>query len=379
MVPVKEDESVGIFTGRNFHFYRTGSWMWDMAVMLARYGLNVAKVDRLATGLMDKFVRIYQAQATDEPPAENLDQLLRLMCRNDTFHHLMARNGRDYLLKDCGLSEKVIDELVSAIVRAVYNQDVDEVSAFVAVASLVAVQSGLWQVSGGNNRVATRLLERAQVKLVVDTVTTVERLSDKERRRLHYVVRTASRGAGTFDAVVLAVPLQLAKIKWKGFSESFPTPSSGSYHQTFITFVRGSPRRTAVKLNPFGSSGEFPGSVLTPANSSIPFISLQRCSTSVSGQIVQGTPVWKIQSRRPLTTDELDHIFARRDRVVVKVFDAYPKYSTFKGLSHTSFVLDEKLFYTSAAEWATSAIEMSSIAGRNAAKLVVRELRNSSK
>lgn len=80
--------------------------------------------------------------------------------------------------------------------------------------------------------------------------------------------------------------------------------------------------------------------------------------------------LFKIFSRKPLTTSDLDRVFERYDASSVKekTWLAYPTFSPPE--KFTPFVLDKGLFYVNAIETGASAVEMLAIAAKNAALLV---------
>jgi len=84
-------------------------------------------------------------------------------------------------------------------------------------------------------------------------------------------------------------------------------------------------------------------------------------------------PVYKVFSRTPLSTEQLDLIFGDIQVVHVKDWYAYPHYdSVSKPLP--PFILHPGVYHLNAIEWAASAIEMSLIGGKNAALLVYNQL-----
>lgn len=77
--------------------------------------------------------------------------------------------------------------------------------------------------------------------------------------------------------------------------------------------------------------------------------------------------VWKIFSREVLTKEQLNLLFSSYDSVKVKKWLAYPHYSPPN--EFPAIILHDNIYYLNGIEWAASAMEMSSIAAKNAALL----------
>lgn len=69
----------------------------------------------------------------------------------EEFPKLSQTSTKDYFLS-MGLGERVIDELVEAVVTTNYNQDTD-IQSFVSLVSLAGASKDLWSVKGGNKGV----------------------------------------------------------------------------------------------------------------------------------------------------------------------------------------------------------------------------------
>ena len=99
-----------------------------------------------------------------------------------------------------------------------------------------------------------------------------------------------------------------------------------------------------------------------------PFSCIGIPRSTIHKEPAENESVWKIFSPEPLDNVTLDKLFRARQHVTVREFAAFPKYSSAPA-ELPSFVLDQAVFYTSLIEWAASAMDMSSISGRNAALL----------
>ena len=338
---------------------------------MARYGLNLVKIKLLVSDLLSRFDTIYDIQKRGVA-FRTVPELLQAMSGDHVFTTMTQANAAKYLSEEVGLSDVILEQFVSGAMRMNYNQNVDALNAFVAAVSLAGVEDGLWCVNEGNHRVCEGLLKLAKAQVKQQTVETVERVSTTDVP--HYRVTTANGQSSLFDFVVLSVPLELANIAFKEFPSTPPTLPMSNYQKVHVTFVKGHPSRGAVSLNPLTSDGQFPELVLTAKNDSIPFLTICQ-QLPIDASKVRGAPVWKIFSRQRMTNKLLNKLFLDREDVVRAEFMAYPRYSPPE--QFVPFVLDDRLFYNNAIERAASAMEMSAVAGMNAALLVKNALNDS--
>ena len=124
---------------------------------------------------------------------------------------------------------------------------------------------------------------------------------------------------------------------------------------------------------PFDRSFSIPDVILTTEHPSAPFSVLGLLEV-LDAQ--QGVGAYKIMSRTPVPAAVLDQLFVYRNDTEVRDWLAYPQYGHANAAwEDMPFVLDDHgLYYTSAIESAGSAIELSMVAGYNAAHLVAEFL-----
>ena len=77
-------------------------------------------------------------------------------------------------LKDIGINDRLIDELVSAAVRVNYGQMPATVHAFVGSVALAGMHGDLWSIDGGNYRVAEELVRRTESTFLQARVSSIE-------------------------------------------------------------------------------------------------------------------------------------------------------------------------------------------------------------
>lgn len=124
------DGIFSLYDGQDIVF-STSSSSWLTALkLLWRYGLSLVRMERATKSLLNKFGNIYSLQ--DQGEAFNsVPDMLQAMGGSDEFYRLTQISVRKYLLEQ-GLSELLIDELVTAVMRINYGQST-EVNALTGV------------------------------------------------------------------------------------------------------------------------------------------------------------------------------------------------------------------------------------------------------
>ena len=354
---------MGFFSGQSFRYLETGHPTEDKIKLFLRYGLSLERMQSVVSHMLKEFSSIYTIQEKGQA-FHTVEELLAAL--DEEFVNMTRVSGAEYLLsKD--ISARAINELVATISRVNYGQNTT-MSEFATAVSMAGGQDDLWSVQGGNKQVCEGLLKLANASVVYQAVKSVERISSGDA--VSYHITTTTGDTAEFDAVILAVPLQLANITFSGFPTPPQAPPGTRYQRTVATFVKGQPRGEYVGLGNL-SEAAFPDLVLTLENESLAFSCIGR-NDPVSGEPVRGDAVWKVFSRQPLSESDLDAMFVRRVETVVKDWLAYPHYSPPDRF--VPFALDDHFFHTNTIEWAASAMEMGAIAGHNAALLLSKSL-----
>jgi len=359
---------LAIYDGKEYVFIESNWEIFTYFKLFWRYGSNLLKLHWLIDELMQHFSRIYSIQ--NQGHAFNSVETL-LSAMNPAFVNMTQTTARK-TLKQQKFSADFIDEFVMAVTRVNYGQTPD-INAFVGTVALAGAESGLWSVKGGNKLVPQLLIQKANVNTISALVEKITLKGDtfnikydssngQELKNQESFNESDAKEVeeATYDLVIIATPLinELSDIKFEGFPKPIRN-FDGNYHHTVCTLVRGDINATSlhmtVKLD----------AVLT-TNETALFNSLSKIYP-VDSEQQPHDPVWKIFSQKPLTNEELDSMFLKRIETHVTDWLAYPHYTPPDTLG--SFILHPGLYYTSSIEWAASAMEMSAIAGRNAAIL----------
>ncbi|NXJ86409.1 PCYOX oxidase, partial [Trogon melanurus] len=362
----------GVYNGEEFVFEESSWYIINLLKLLWHYGLNPLRMYMWVEDILDKFMRIYRYQTHDYAFSSN-ERLLHALGGNDFT--LLLNQTIDEAMQKAGFSHKFLNEVVCPAMRVNYGQGVN-INAFVGAVSLAGVDSGLWAVKGGNKLVCTGLIYASKADVIPGTVLSIE---PKIRPRptgdpvkLYYVTYNTTSGltGEMYDIVVIAAPLgrKMANITFKNFDPpvpDFPNP----YHQTVATLVHG--RLNASFFGYRDPSAFHLGAILTTENPKL-FINSVGVVSPVGDASAESEPpsrsaVWKVFSKEPLTKEQLNLLFSSYDSVKAKQWLAYPRYGTPEKCPPV--VLHDNVYYLNGIERAASAMEMSSIAAKNAALL----------
>ena len=126
------DSTMGIYDGKEFLFKSTGYSILDKIKLFFRYGFGLLKMDSLTSETVKRFEKIYNLQ-DKEQSFETAFEFMNTL-GGDAFLNL-TKNSAKKILLERGISEKIIDELATAVTRCNYGQDM-HVNAFTGMFSL---------------------------------------------------------------------------------------------------------------------------------------------------------------------------------------------------------------------------------------------------
>ena len=311
----------GIFNGERFIYLETGPSIIDYLKLLWRYGFQPIKINWLVSDMLNQFDNIYKLQRENRA-FTSVPDMLAAMGGSD-MADLAQITLADYLLKK-GYTAEFINELVVGHTRLNYGQNAT-VSAFSGMVALAGMESGRWQVVGGNNQVCERLLSRSGVSVSYNTtVSHIAKGTSSSGNTVYtisYNVNGSSDGTMTqYDTVVLAAPLEKAGIEFTGFPV---TPKGiGTFQRTVATLVAGSVNTSHFQYT--GSPGDFPSIVLTMEVPNISFNCIGQQSTV--NQKLPNETVYKVFSRQLLSDQDISALFSHVNSTVLKNWLAYPHY-----------------------------------------------------
>ena len=376
------DAKLGIYDGSDFSYIDTGWPLLKYFKLLYRYGMKSFFIQSYVTSMLDKFTSIYEYQAygyTFETIPEFLTSL-------DPFFLNMTEMSAFMYLKNENFPSELTDELITGINRNTYGQDCS-LHGFVNMVSLCgSISDSLKSIQGGNKVLAEKMLQESQATLHNTPVTRVKEV--KEDANIFYVIDTQDSDPSLtqdnkFDFVIIAHPLELSGVQFELLRQKVIKSEDREFQITVGTFVQG-------RINPtfFGLEDltQVPDLILTTemVNPKVDFSTLQkvvpvdvvRPDEMLKYLVHDDNTMWRLWSRKPMLESDLDLMFLSRRTTVSKSWHAYPKYKP--GQSFPPVILEDKLIYINAIEWAASAMEMSLISAKNAALLIEENIRGRS-
>nr|XP_045009546.1 prenylcysteine oxidase 1 isoform X2 [Jaculus jaculus] len=363
---------VGIYNGQTLVFEESSWFIINMIKLVWRYGFQSLRMHMWVEDLLDKFMRIYRYQSHDYA-FSSVEKLLYAVGGVDyvgLLNHTLREN-----LQKAGFSEKFLNEMVAPIMRVNYGQSTD-LNAFVGAVSMTAADSNLWAVQGGNKVVCSRLLQASKGNLISGSVLSIEeKMKNKQTgnptKMYEVVYQMGSETHSDFyDIVFVATPLnpEMSTITFLNFNPPIEEFRE-QYQQLVTTFVKGELNSTLFSSR---AKDQFGLSTILITDNANMFINSLGIVSSVRkkenpASSPDGIHVWKTFSREVLTKEQISRLFLTYDYAVRKLWRSYPYYKPPQRCP--SIVLHDQLYYLNGIEFAASAMEMSAIAGYNAALL----------
>lgn len=376
----KPDTQMGLWNGSHFIFRTSASTPTTLLALFRRYGLSPLVMRRLVRRLLSQYDKLYPTRfhlSHLHPFASVQDLLIRapdLFPMSQISLHKLALQH---------FSPPFIFEMVSAIVRVNYGQDVARMNGLSGAVGMAGSGAELWGVEGGNERVIEGLLTQSKVDLRLNTTVRVVRRVDSSGSRGRYVLSTTTshtapdnpadtppagphdESAETVcDAVVLAAPYELSGLDVPSHMHK-RMDVGRQFQRTVATFVRGTVNQSLFGDNP-------PGTILTVDGVDNEGFTSMGCATANASA---SNSVWKIFSRETIPHDVLSKLFGTDVQVLASFpWLAYPQFSPPERFADFDVDNGGAFFYTAPIESAGSAMEMSALAGANAAALVRERL-----
>uniref|UniRef100_F1RL93 Prenylcysteine oxidase 1 like n=1 Tax=Sus scrofa TaxID=9823 RepID=F1RL93_PIG len=243
-----------IFNGESLVLEETDWYLLNLFRLWWHYGISFLRLQLWVEEVMEKFMRIYKYQAHGYA-FSGVEELLYSL-GEAAFINMSRRSVAESLLR-VGVSQRFIDDVVSAVLRASYGQSA-AMPAFAGAMSLAGAQGSLWSVEGGNKLVCSGLLKLTKANVIHATVTSVT-LQQTDGKPLYQVWYENEAGVGSdyYDIVVIATPLH---------------PDSGS-SITFGASTRPSPSPKALSSppwSPWSTATSTPPTSASPTPSSSP-------------------------------------------------------------------------------------------------------------
>lgn len=303
--------TLGLWDGSAFVFRTTGVSVIDSVKLLIRYGYSLVRMKAYVADLLKRFDKLYPTDIGYDAWL-GFPSVRDLLERTEGLYNLTQQR---FSVTTEDLFEKPLSrELVSAITRVNYGQDIAQMNSLSGSVALAGSGGGLWAVDGGNVGVVRLLFARSNATVELGTAVLAIDALDSQG----YSVRDARGRVSHCDAVVIAAPLELSNISLPHRARKASV--GRSFQKTVATFVYG-------KLNTATFGAHPPHAILTIALVDDVFTSIGTVpgSVNVSGD---GCAMFKVFSKAELSEDAIERLFAPGAQVRSKhVWFAYPQFS----------------------------------------------------
>jgi len=389
-----DDGTTGIWDGNRLVF-QSSPWSLVTAFrVLWRYGWGMFKLRRVVRATLDKFTQIYVLQNGTLSGSSSSNGLAfetpEALWEALGLFDLTQLSIRDYLAaQGVGAPDsKLVTEFVGSIQRVNYNSN-NDINALAGLVSLCPIVTGeVVSVKEGNAAMAVAMIQAAEARLVLNvTVRLVQIMggggegTKKSYRLLRedgqpVLVRHENENEeeeGDFNAVIIATPFAFSKLAVLGLDKQSVITDlpPKQFTDTHATFIQG-----RVRPGFFGPSTlqqhRIPSSVYVVENASVPISSL---SLHITLNATDGTGIYKLFSSALLEDSFVDSVFSSGwEELHHREWLAYPSYHPPEQMTPFLVQPGERICYVNALETAVSAMEISAIAARNCALLLVESL-----
>ena len=231
--------SFGLWDGDSFAFQSGRSKFTTSLKMLLRYGRSVLRLSATVKRRLSDFTQLYALQQHGHA-YERPEELWAAV----GLHNLTQTTIEQYLREE-GMSQKIIAELVAAVNKVNYNQD-NRLNALAGVVSLCPLVTGsTFTIQEGNAAIAQALGKVAHRVVLNAEIGSILLGRHPQTGARQYSLRLYNQTLlGSFDAVVLATPLELTNLtvaeKLTSFERAVPLQvPQRTYQATHTTWVRG--------------------------------------------------------------------------------------------------------------------------------------------
>lgn len=242
---IKERMNFGIWNGSEFVFRSNQQEFATSIRLLTKYKLSLAQVFILLRKVRRQVNRLYREELENHA---DIVELLESAGLDEWYKKSFLK-----VLIERGVSQKLIDEIVTPVTRIIYSQNAD-LGGFAGISSLIGVYSGkTYSLAEGNNTLPVHLAEASGAAIKLGQKVEVVEKTTKGNYKVY-----TEEGTTVFDSVVIATPIDLADITFDGLSMDAWEPQP--YRTVYRRVMRGSvdPNYFALK-NP----ADIPSIVLT--------------------------------------------------------------------------------------------------------------------
>jgi prenylcysteine oxidase/farnesylcysteine lyase len=346
--------TIGVWNGSKFIYKSSSTALVTNLKLLLRYRRSALNLLSLLKRAKREILSVYANNRLDThyTTCEALfESPFLLDCTRKTLEEVLKENG---------ISSKLIKEIIEPGTRYIYHQNID-IDGFAGVATLIASDgSPIYKIKNGNDQLNKALLKSANANVKLNQrIVKINRIENKS-----FLLATQKGDSEEFDAVFIAAPLEQADIEFENLV--IPDLEKREFRKVYIKLIEG-------QLNPeyFGMTkvSEIPELLLTTADFTGSFDNLETLGKSQAGHFV-----YDLFSPRPIPEDLVKKMF--RECVIEENFHweyahPVPQPAT---QDFQPFLLAPRLFYINTMESVASTMETMTVAAKNAVLLLKKEL-----
>ncbi|RHZ82779.1 hypothetical protein Glove_103g276 [Diversispora epigaea] len=343
------EAKTAVWDGTQFVFEETSNTFWDIVKLFWKYGWTPIKIQRIIKAIIDRFLKGYDLTE----PFYNIDSEL------ERLHLVLEKQytGQYYFSELKNINQLYLQHLVEPMTRVNYAQNLGEIHAMGTFISLAPQVNKIVCVRGGNHQIFENFIKHSEADLKLSTkVSNVTKIINDEGN-IKYEIVTKDGSVDTFDAVILAAPIQFTEIRFINVNVQM---KEIPYIKLHVTLIAG-------RLNPeyFGrnSSDEVPQAILTTNSGKTDFLSLAARVKLENGEIL-----YKIFSQHSMSDELLDRIFTDRSSIYRKVWNSYPRLLPNQEFPRVE--LDDNFFYVNSYEPLISTMETECVSSNNIVKML---------
>lgn len=337
--------NIAVWNGNEFVFQLNQSTFRTMLSLVTKHKLSIPKLLFNLKKAEHNIKNLYKQQNSTQ--FNNLFQKAGL----DGWY----KRFFDEILLEHGVDQSFVDDLVTPITRLIYTQNAG-IAGFAGLVALLGVYSqDINKIKNGNQTFPQKLLKASNANVKLKTkVNAIEKL-----RNGTYHVHDDNQSS-VFDAVIVAAPLEVAKISFDGLTIN---NQLREYQTIHTKIMKGQINPDYFNLK----SSNIPSLILTSKKADpITLFSIKQSPNKTQSYAT-------VTSTKPLPDNFVDELFKNGKTVFNHTWHAaYPVFKPIQKIPEMN--LDQNLLYLNGIESAASTLETSAFAALNAVKNIKKRL-----
>ena len=366
-----------------------GVWDGETIIDLEKFVLKnlgqALKVGESELQFLKQIKENYAKQASSEAPFHNLTRFLTW----GNLNMYTNKSMKDYFATNDGITSTLIEIGMVPLNRAIYNQG-SSANAFGFLASLTA-QLSQHTVTSGNSDLVKALFNYSKANVMLNSYVSTIEMNEKKKHAndensftVHYNMNNNKTTlTDVFDIVVIASPLEVTNIDFININLSKGSYINREYYDWYITVVEASSiNMKQFKPYNFPPGKTIPNTIVTTTNSTSNsgFVCIQPLGRHAKTPAPSN--IWMVYSDASIK-DNIENYFINPNAKTL--YEHYWPY-TFPHLKVISneeaqvqpVILNKEdgggIYNANTMEFIATAMEISSIGGRNVGMLIQQYL-----